>query len=345
MVNTIFVCDSPYQVIAACCIQYYRRTPSVLILTNHVMGMDRICDRMRLYTSLFKSVYYVDAKKYENGNEQKERIDFEILNFLSSYNLTECKEIVIGSLLPYMLRLFKVFKCDLNQSLLCGGIIEDGFSTYSIMENLLNRYKYKFDFKKIYLYNPSLLAWKPDMDIVQINKSCFLDNVFCKELNNIFAYYDLEDAYDEKFIFLESSYEEFSQIKNLREILLNLSDIVGKENIIIKNHPRTKKDIYKEYGFKTNSNSLVPWEIIALNRNLSDKIIISTYSGAIFTPCILFEKEMTGIILMRIVEQEDPLSFSKYYQKYVLKQYQQYFFVPNNVEEYRYLITKLNKKN
>lgn len=338
MINTIYVCDSFYQIIVASCIQKQFMEESVIILTDHIPEMYEVYLRMRVHSSLFRSVFYIKTKAYNQSKFTDAEIDQDITNFLKENKLTRCKNLRIGTLERYMRRLFKVLKVDFGQENICGGIIEDGFATYSFYGDVINEYKYKDDLKEIYIYDSLLLAWKPDSKIIEIKRCFFKEAKFVEELNNIFGYYDLEDEYREKYIVLASGYEEIAQLNNLKEILMDLEKIVGKNNILIKMHPRVKNNIYSEYGYKTNKNISVPWEIIALNQDLSEKVVISTYSGSLYTPRILFDKKMTGISIIKFSDQEDPFNLCDYYEDYVLANYSECFYMPDDRNAYKELL-------
>lgn len=341
MAEAIYVCDTLYQVIVACCVQKQNQETAVIILTDHTYGMDRICARINKYTSLFQKAYYVEAKKYSLINNYSNKlIDEELLAFVTNNDCMECKHIFVGSLEPYMRRLIKVFKCDLRRDELNIGIIEDGFSTYSYFGETINKYEYKDNIHELFLYDPSLISWHSDIKLTQINKIHFASEEFVKELNKIFGYYELEDKYCEKYIVLSSAAEEIAPVKNKNDILNCLAEHVGKENIIIKTHPRMKKDYYIELGFHVNNNSNVPWEIIAFNMDFSNKIIISNCSGSLYTPKLLFDKQMKGITVMKFVDFPDSYGMVNYYTEFVCRKHN-CFYVPESIEEFSSLLEKL----
>ena len=347
MIETLFVCDTPYQIIVACCIQKQKQEEAAIILTDHTLNMREIYNRMGKYTTLFQSVLFVEAKKYsmESNKYTNQDIDCEILNLIESNSFMRCNHLLIGTLEPYMQRLFKVFKHDIGQKRIRGGIIEDGFSTYSYYGDVIKSYKYTNDLKEIYIFTPSIMAWEPDRPVIEIDKSCFKEDAYIEELNKIFGFYEMEDRYKEKFIVLASGYSEIAQLNNLHNILNDLEEIAGKEEILIKKHPRITDNLYEKYGYKTNINTVVPWEIIALNCDLSNKVIISSYSGCLYTPKLLFDKKMIGITVINFVNQEDPLRLMDYYTKYILKICGTGYFAPRNRDEYKKLLEKCNSNN
>lgn len=342
MIDTLYICDSTYQIITACCVQYQFDYNAAIILTDYLDGMQSVSDRISEYSSLFDKSYFVEAKKYLSSQQYtNENIDYEIIEFLERNELNNVNRIMIGSLDVFAKRLFKIFKNNYKKYSICGGFIEEGTATYNYYTELISGYKYKEDFKDIYLFEPSLLSKKTDMEIIKIDNTIFNKKKYIHELNLIFDYYQLQDVYKEKFIVLASSYVEIDVFKNVDDIVEALIDAVGIENIFVKNHPRVHDDYYYNKGIKTNVNMSVPWEIIAMNMDLSKKVIISAYSGSLFTPKVLFGKEMRGVALMDIVDQKDPFMLSNYIKDYVVRRYPESFVVPNNIEEFKSILKQM----
>lgn len=338
MINTIYVCDTLYQIIVAYCVQKQIQEDAVIIVTDHTCGMDVLRQRIERYTSLFHEAFYVEAKKYSiRTMYSDEMIDSEILSFLKRNSCYDCDHVVIGSLEPYMRRLIKVLKYDLKNADLRIGVIEDGFATYSFFGDILSRYSHKEKISELFIFEPTILSWNTDIRTIKINKKFFENDKFKKELNTIFDYYSLQDAYSQKYIVLSSAIEEITPIKNKAVILNCLADCVGKDNILIKTHPRMNRDYYLDRGYNVNVDTSVPWEIIALNMDLSNKIIISSDSGSLYTPKILFDKQMTGVTVMKIMDYSDPLGLIDYYSRFVCSKYN-CFYIPNNMEEFAQII-------
>ncbi len=342
MVETIYICDTVYQLIVASCIQKQINEKAALILTDHTRGMKELSLRVREFTSLFKEVFFVEAIKYSNRNDySNEQLDEDITTFVQTNKLYDCKHILVGTLERYMRSLIKYFKCNLKKDNLYISIIEDGFSTYSFYGKEIKDYKYKENLEEVFLYDPSRLSWDPaDIKISQISKKFFEDEDFVEELNKIFGYYKLKDTYSEKYIVLSSSAEEIAPIKNKDAVLKLLAKCVGKDNILIKTHPRMNRDYYIENGYHVNKDSCVPWEIVALNMDLSDKVIIGGLSGSIYTPKVLFDKKMTGITVMKILDYSDPFGLTDYYSSFLCKKYN-CFFVPQNMEDFSQMLKEI----
>ena len=68
-----------------------------------------------------------------------------------------------------------------------------------------------------------------------------------------------------------------------------LAQQVGKENIMVKIHPRNPENRFEKLGFKTNKDTSIPWEVILMNiDDVSNKVFITIASQAILNPIMIF---------------------------------------------------------
>ena len=109
------------------------------------------------------------------------------------------------------------------------------------------------------------------------------DDVIRNQLAEVFDVTD-EDFIDEKYIFFTSVYdfEGENQIGEF-DVVNRVAELVGKENLIIKIHPRDTRDIYERNGIKTAKASSVPWEALQLRFGFYDKVLLTATSGAIIS--------------------------------------------------------------
>ena len=68
-----------------------------------------------------------------------------------------------------------------------------------------------------------------------------------------------------------------------------LASYVGKENIMVKIHPRNPINRFAERGFKTNKDTSIPWEVLLLTgEDFDKKIYLTVASSAILNPIMVF---------------------------------------------------------
>lgn len=58
-----------------------------------------------------------------------------------------------------------------------------------------------------------------------------------------------------------------------------MAAIYGKDNIMIKVHPRNRENRFKMLGYNTNTDLTIPWEVIALNIDGLDNKVLATMTS------------------------------------------------------------------
>lgn len=162
-------------------------------------------------------------------------------------------------------------------------------------------------------FDPEAISFEPKAPIYPINRKLKDDPEFVKLVDYLFQASEEVKKYDKKYIIFEeamlANQPEVDDEKLFREI----AEKVGKENVIIKLHPRTANgDRFKEIGIKTIGTSGVPWEAIVLCGDFSDKILITIGSGSITTYHMLFGDDITAYMLFKFVKPNMPQFNSKY---------------------------------
>ena len=155
----------------------------------------------------------------------------------------------------------------------------------------------------------------PSIQIPLINKYSeikdYLNTVFCKD--RIFEY-------KERYIFLSCIYDvEGGEAIGEFELAKAIADKVGKNNLLVKVHPRDDKEKYISAGLKVDENSSVPFEVIQINNDFSDKILITTLSGSILNFNFVLENVPVAYYGYKLCVLEGN-SLAKHY-KCIIEQY------------------------
>lgn len=151
----------------------------------------------------------------------------------------------------------------------------------------------------IYVYEPELITIPNNsIPIKEIPKIDISDSAHTEMLVSVFGKCRLPD---EKFIFLEECF--WTEGKNTCEIdiLDRISERVGKENIIVKLHPRTVHNVFAMHGYKTFLESNVPWEMFVLNPEFKEKILLTVSSGSAITSKLIFGEDFNAIYIWKIM--------------------------------------------
>lgn len=133
-----------------------------------------------------------------------------------------------------------------------------------------------------YCYNPGF--YKGNLTPVAIDKIDIGDKVLKTYINKIFFAGKGQDVCREKYIFFPSilDNEGGKKIGEL-ELAIDIAKVVGRDNLIIKVHPRDSKERFEKCGLKVFQNSDAPWEAIQLSGDYSEKIFLTVCSGSVFS--------------------------------------------------------------
>jgi len=101
----------------------------------------------------------------------------------------------------------------------------------------------------------------------------------------------------EKVIFFEGCFHADGHMCNEYDLLMKIIERVGKENIIVKRHPRVKVDRYTDRGIKVLANANVPWEIMLMSQSLEGKLLISVASFTCMSPLVIYGMEYRTMLL------------------------------------------------
>lgn len=191
------------------------------------------------------------------------------------------------------------------------------------------------DVEEMFFYEPDLVLFDNKCRISPIPKIDKTDEKLKNVLNTLFDY-GSSDEYDRKYIFFEESFNVDGKEMDDLELVLKIAEKVGRENLMVKLHPRSRVDRFAEYGIKTNKAVGVPWEVIIMNNNFSDKVFLTISSGSVLSPRILFGENVPTYMLYNCTKVKSHLVTDSFYQFLELfkKKYgNSGFYIPENIGE------------
>lgn len=169
-----------------------------------------------------------------------------------------------------------------------------------IMYKLLG-YRSETDYvEDLYIYCPSL--YHGELPTVEIGNVSELDIDELTTDQN----FKLSD-YGKKIIFFDNPMNkpEYKGVDQF-QILADIEKVVGKSNVMVRVHPRDQSGIFEEKGYLEDANTKIPWEELLLYCNFTDKILVTSFSTAVFTPKIICDQEPRVIFLKReLLENDD----------------------------------------
>lgn len=160
---------------------------------------------------------------------------------------------------------------------------------------------------------------------------------FKKFVNQAFNFHSTEDLEYEN-IFLEEAFAEDGHKNNDFELIKCISEIVGKENFVVKRHPRLSANRYQNTGININKDIQIPWEVYILNSDFTKKTIFTVSSNACMTPSLVFDISCRVVYLKNILEGQvsrtyKTKEFQNFIKKYILYYGQGKFYQPSSKEE------------
>ena len=131
------------------------------------------------------------------------------------------------------------------------------------------------------------------------------------------------DVPSEKYIYFDSPDLAENYVSDGIDILDRIASVVGKENIIVKLHPRNLIDRYSVRGYKVMGGCKIPWELVHFSEGSERKCYISEFSTASITADSIFGCKVCSINIFKLLV--DPSknfllskpNFDKYYSAYL----------------------------
>ena len=349
----LIICNNVYQILVALWIVHTsdRSESWDAIVSDHMNNSERVAQRMR-ECSLFENVYHVRTLALIK-NQVSHDVITRIVNAV--FPMRELRE--YGDISPVYSDVyfanFDNFSQVLYNALIHKNsdlklhVFEEGLASYSSfaryytelngyygernsgIRKYLHKYVYRTrlipgNLSEFLAFNPQLIQWDPECRIREMEKIDCQDLAFRKIVNGVFSFDPSVQEYDKKYIFFEESFfAEGSEVNDV-ELIEQLAQRVGKENMMVKIHPRNPVNRFKQRGYKTNRNTAIPWEVVVMNADdISDKILVTVASSCILNPIIVFGKNVRAYSLYDCIDHIPPILQGGYWDL-VEKVYQQY---------------------
>lgn len=322
MRKILFVCNTYYQLIAAMQlnVSLFKNDRVSVVLSDQSKDAEAVVGRLRKL-DFFDCVFYMQTKEYDGGKHSVfsaivetvfaafgySKIAEEIGRYdeLVYFNPT-CSTLSIFSKISRENRKKSVGSEDYQaQNILCSRVEEGIFSyTSDFLEGerfaLSKRVKIALRIRKLFQ--------KSNYDNLTKNFYCFFPEIYKGNLNPVsIPLIDTEGivphmlskafnidknklSYHQKYIFFSSVYDfEGGNPIGESRLIESVAELVGRENILIKQHPRDRRSIFKDMGLQVDENSAVPWEALQLTMDFSDKVFLTTTSGSVLSANLITE--------------------------------------------------------
>ena len=333
-----------------------------IIINDHSVGYEKYADNLKSL-GIFNNVYIAKTKSYTYTTSffKKTKVTLDILlnNHRVITKLCDLKDF------DYDCFYFNNYSCfnDLvyyqlkkrNPKLICIRF-EEGYGSllrykiYTGSVKLQNRLEELHgnprldDIVDMYSFESECCLFDKSHNIIHIPK-IKKDNLYTISLyNKVFDYSIKSISFAKKFIFFEESYFADGIDINDVELVLKIADLVGKENLMVKLHPRNPVDRFTKLGIKTIGQSGIPWEVIVMNHDFSNNIFITIASGSILSPRIVFGDNIPTFMLYNCINTLPPILKQKNFQSFIEKFRDKYgksdFYIPDNFDDFKNIIRK-----
>lgn len=324
--NCLFLVNTPYQLMVAINLRKteYARYNADVVITDNISNYKNLADSVKC-AGVFENIILYNIKEVypdKNSIALVRRLLGDKDIFDKSYDVYLFANLDHGASGVY--RMLRKKNRHIKTIM-----FEDGYASYSgwysdfltmygSVSNDGNIYKrlilktwfHRFvdnvfcNVESILVFDPSIMTYKPSFLVKSMKPIDVEDNELVETYNRVFKYDPNIDSYKEPIIFFEESYYADGHDINDVEIVKKIADIVGRENIFIKTHPRNPENRFEKLGYKTNKNSSIPWEVICMNIDLSEKTLVTIASVAAIVPATMLGKKYKGILLMKMIPDD-----------------------------------------
>ncbi|MEG0687792.1 MAG: hypothetical protein RR466_03800 [Hungatella sp.] len=154
---------------------------------------------------------------------------------------------------------------------------------------------------EVFCYFPMFFSTENKWKVNRIPPLRRENQEFIRRLNTIFDYSSEKDKFPQKYIYFATSSDIDGNSVGETDLVLQLGEILGEENLMIKVHPRDTRTVYEDAGLQVNRNSDIPWEVIQLNHDFSNYIFISLSSGSVLTASAMLGDDIESYYLFPVV--------------------------------------------
>lgn len=298
----LILCNTYYQLVLAVQLRetLFQKDDVSVIISDHSFNANKVAENLKK-TNFFKDIYYKETKWLKEYDKLKFILDFFKLKKVALFNdiiKEKYDEVVFYNNCVSTDLLFQsLYEC--NRSIQVSRF-EEGILSYKIpmivsgktkiteMYNVIARQpRLMQKLKMFYCFQPDF--YKGNLSPVKVPP--IASNGKVKDiLLKIFDVNLGENSYKEKYIFFTSVYDfEGGEPIGEYELVCKVADLVGKENLLIKTHPRDTRTIYEDSGFTVDKNSDIPWEAIQLSKDFSDKVFLTATSGSVLAGSFMSE--------------------------------------------------------
>lgn len=314
----LIICDTNFQIFVALQLKLtlFSSDSVDIWISDHSRHMEQVSERLQK-KNIFQQVRFIKTKEraYEK-NKLKLILDVWKANFINNRNheIDLYDEILFYGLDFKIYEIFDYYnrighKANWSR-------FEEGLFSYEtdfaygkriVITRKIRKYLHMEDvaneINRYYCFLPELKEANKEWDFVKIPIDKLYNQKFISIFNDIYNY--KPKAINQKYIFFASASDIEGNSFGETELVLKLAKELGENNLLVKMHPRDTRKIYEKHGIEVMRESFIPWEVIQLNLNMSDKILLTVNSGAFISISALYGNDINAKFLLREVETKN----------------------------------------
>ncbi len=320
MRRIIIIANTYYQLIFAMQMKLtiFENEDVVLLLSDHSRNANEVFNGLKRQ-KLFSQVCFIHSKGLLDSRNSLERLkDFFDISFKSknrySFYLKDVDNRKFDELIcfNYYIDIIGIYSIlsEINSNIKIS-LFEEGIQSYGVRLKETRRRQAIEHIRKLqgkknaveagdkfYCYYPIL--YKGPLQPVAV-PTVSSDSECSNRLRELFCVDSSKFNYPQRYIFFSSVYDfEGGEPIGELEVVRRLGDLLGRDNLIIKCHPRDNRGIFEKEGFTVDKNSNIPWEVIQLSGDFSDKVFLTATSGSVLAGSFLTNKPITTYYLYKL---------------------------------------------
>lgn len=319
MGRKLFVANTYYQLILTIQLRYtlFSKDDTVMLFSDHSNNAKEVVDNINK-AHIFSECYYIETKNIDHNSNRFQNLE-DTLSMIFVHdnrfskvlpNFNDCKfdelicftfNIIIDGIYYYL--------CSYNEKLALSRL-EEGILSYDAgnvfykkryfianIRKLLKKTTILDNLHNFYCYYPELYSGDLNAISVPLIKNGFRTPSMLKSIFNP------KMEYNYKYIFFTSVYDfEGGEPVGEFELVCKIADLVGKDNLLVKTHPRDRRTIYQDNGFNVDKNSSIPWEAIQLSGDFSDKVFMTVNSGSVLSGSTMSENPVRTYYMYKLCD-------------------------------------------
>lgn len=327
--RVLFICNTYMQLIIAMHMkrELYPDDESDLLLSDHSRNADTIASNL-VKTGLFNRVEWVQTRHYDYEASRLENIEdaagillgrsryskilgSEPYDEICFYNM----DMLVYSAFESSKRKLRLPKCTIFEEGLFSyrGRLISRQTTPARLPKSIKLMRKLIPGKDMFTMDSRFLCFYPELidrtapyitDDISFQKLPPLrpDKAFISTLNSAFSYDPSARDFPQKYIYFATSTDIDGNPVGETELVLKLAELTGRDNLLVKVHPRDTRDIYEQNGLTVSRDSSIPWEVIQLNHDFSSHVLISLSSGSIINLMAMMNENIPSYFLFPMVK-------------------------------------------